>query len=141
MISKVRVVSTVILGLLAAALVTRNSEAAWLMIPFVAYLLVGVLQAPDRTRIKLTAGRKVRQTRDGGKVDVATTVSLKNESSLPLCVWMGEAVVPEAEITGGDLAQHVYLSPEETAEMEYNFVAARGNFSWEKINLRVSDPF
>lgn len=140
MSSKVRVVSLVILGLLVAAMIARSSDAAWLIMPLGVYLFVGFLQTPDKTKVKLSATRTLEQNRSGEQMDVSSTVLLKNESGFPVSLWMGELVDPETVITDGELAQHVSLHPDETAKLVYQFCASRGDFSWENINIRVSDP-
>ena len=44
--NKTLVVGLIIFSLLIVALITRNGDIAWMMLPFLAYLGVGILQTP-----------------------------------------------------------------------------------------------
>jgi hypothetical protein len=48
-----------IAGLLLVALVTRNADAAWMTLPFLAYLAVGILRSPTKEAIRLKVTRSV----------------------------------------------------------------------------------
>ncbi len=128
------------LGLLAVAMDSQNSDVALLILPFGAYLAAGMIQAPDRTRVEVTAERSLEQTRSRDTVDISSAVSLHNDSGFPICLWMGETTEPEARVSHGNLEQRVMLEPDETTELKYTLSTSRGNFSWENIRVRVSDP-
>ena len=44
--NKTLVVGLIIFGLLIVALITRNGDIAWMMLPFLSYLGMGILQTP-----------------------------------------------------------------------------------------------
>ncbi|HLO16261.1 MAG TPA: hypothetical protein VK206_15615, partial [Anaerolineales bacterium] len=68
--NKALVVGSIIFSLLIAALITRNGDIAWMMLPFLAYLGVGILQTPALEKVRFSAGRSLEQDRSNGKVFV-----------------------------------------------------------------------
>ena len=60
--NKTLVVGLIILSLLIVALITRNGDIAWMMLPFLAYLGVGILQTPLLEKVRLSATRTLEQT-------------------------------------------------------------------------------
>ena len=80
--NKTLVVSLIILGLLITALITRNGDVAWMMLPFLAYLGMGILQTPDLEKLRFQVTRTLEQTRADGVVSVrCLLVSVKNDGS------------------------------------------------------------
>ena len=53
--NKTLVVGLIIFSLLIAALITRNGDIAWMMLPFLAYLGVGILQTPALEKVRFSA--------------------------------------------------------------------------------------
>ncbi len=138
--SKIRIIILVTLGLLIMAMISRNGDVAWLMLPFLAYLGLGILQSPDRDRLKFNATRSVEQTRMEGFVSVESTIMLHNDSDQSVNLWMGEKNQLEEKLTSGNTCQRVLLRPGESTNLTYSFSSIRGNYSWENILVKVSDP-
>jgi len=137
---KTLTVGLVAVFLLIAALITRNGDIAWMMLPFLAFLMAGILQTPDVERVSLHAKRSWEQTRTNGIVSTVVKLVVQNKSLAAVDLFMEEIVQPGIKITDGELNQWVTLRPGETTELKYAFTAARGNFSWKSIRTRVSDP-
>ena len=64
--NKTLVVGLIIFGLLIVALITRNGDIAWMMLPFLAYLGVGILQTPVLEKVRFSATRTLEQNRSNG---------------------------------------------------------------------------
>ncbi|HEY9527992.1 MAG TPA: hypothetical protein VIR02_12940, partial [Anaerolineales bacterium] len=137
---KTLTVGLVAVFLLIAALITRNGDIAWMILPFLAFLMAGILQTPDVERVSLLAKRSWEQTRTNGIVSIVVKLVVQNKSLEAVHLFMEETVQPGMKITEGALNQWVTLRPGETTELKYAFTAARGNFSWKSIRTKVSDP-
>ena len=140
MTDKTLSVGLIVLLLLIAALISRNGDIAWMVLPFLAFLVTGILQAPEVERISLQVKRILEQTRTHGRVSVAVKLAIQNESSEMVHVLIEETVQPGMEITEGELSRRATLHPGESTELRYAFTAARGAFSWRSVRTRVSDP-
>ena len=138
--NKTLLIGLITFGLLITALITRSGEIAWMLLPFLAYLGVGILQTPAVEQLSLVATRRLEETRANGKIAVAVTVSVQNQGVGTVCLLIAETAQPGMEIIAGELERRVSLRPGEAAELKYTFSAARGNFSWKHIRLIVSDP-
>ena len=126
--------------LLIVAMITRNGDIAWMGLPFWAYLLVGILQAPNLERLSCSAKRVLEQARIHGVPSITVKLAIQNKSSEPVHLLIEETVQPGMEITEGALSQRVTLYPGESTELTYAFTSTRGNFSWRGIRTKVSDP-
>jgi uncharacterized protein (DUF58 family) len=138
--NKTLVIGLIILSLLIVALITRNGDIAWLMLPFLAYLGIGILQTPPIEKVRLSAVRSLEQRRSNGNVLVDVSLSVQNQAPETVNLFIHETVQAGMKIAEGDLSRWVELQPGESAELKYTFTAARGNFSWKSISTVVSDP-
>lgn len=138
--NKTLVVGLIILSLFTVALVTRNGDIAWMMLPFLAYLGIGILQTPPLEKVRLSAMRSLDLRRSNGNVFVDVNLTLQNQALQRLNLSIHETVQDGMKIIEGDLSRWVELQPGESAELKYTFTAARGNFAWKSIRTIVSDP-
>ena len=138
--NRILTVGTVALLLLIVALITRNGDVAWMILPFLAFLLVGILQTPVVERLSFGAERSLEQTRTNGIVSIAVKLAIQNKSLETVHLFMEEIAQPGMKITDGELSQWVTLRPGETTELNYAFTAIRGNFFWKSIRTKVCDP-
>jgi uncharacterized protein (DUF58 family) len=130
----------IIILLLIVALMTRNGDIVWMILPFLAYLGVGILQAPRRERLSFGARRTLEQIPTDGKVLNVVALTVENKASETVNLFLQESAQPGMEITDGELSQWVSLQPGESTELKYSFTASRGDFSWRSIRTVVSDP-
>jgi uncharacterized protein (DUF58 family) len=140
MTDRVRVLSLAILGLLVTAMIARSGDVAWLTLPLLAYLGIGLWQSPDRQKLRLKASRTLEQTRADGRVVVDTTVTIENSSPGPVSVCVTDILPDYATQLDGNLTEWAHLSPSETAMVNYTFTSPRGDFAWENIRVTASDP-
>lgn len=140
MSKKTRVVSLIIFGLFIAALVTREGDVAWMILPFLAYLGIGVLQTPPLEKLRFSAERSFEQTRSNGSTSINVNLAIRNQALETVHLFVDETVQAGMKITEGELSRWVTLQPGEFTELKYTFTAARGDFSWKSVRTVVSDP-
>jgi uncharacterized protein (DUF58 family) len=138
--NKTLVIGLIIFCLLIVALITRNGDIAWMMLPFLVYLGIGILQTPALEKVHLSAERTLEQTRSNGIVLVDVNLTIQNQAVQTVHLFINETVQAGMEITAGELRRWVTLRPGETTALNYTFTAARGDFSWQSIRTLVSDP-
>ena len=138
--NKTLVVGLLIVSLFITALSARNGDIAWMTLPFLAYLLAGILQAPSLEKLSFSAERKLEQTRSNGIASVDVCLSVQNKTAEAVHLFVYEAIQAGMKIADGELSRRVTLQPGEMTELEYSFTATRGNFSWRSIPILVSDP-
>src|SRR5689334_1031773 len=140
MTDKTRTVGLIALLLLILAMVLRNGDIAWMTLPFLTFLMLGILRTPVREKLSFHAKRTLEQSRAHGVLSIAVRLSLQNESPETVHLFVEEPVQPGMKITEGTLGQWATLRPAESTELSYTFAAERGDFSWTSIRARVSDP-
>ncbi len=140
MSNKTLVAGLFIVGLFVIALTTRNGDIAWMTLPFLAYLLAGIWQAPPLERLSFSAERNLEQSRLNGITAVAARLSVQNRAAQAVHLRVDDSIQPGMKITGGELSRRVTLQPGESTELAYTFTATRGSFSWQSIPVLVGDP-
>jgi uncharacterized protein (DUF58 family) len=138
--NKTLTVGLVTLLLLIAALIVRNGDIAWMILPFLTYLMAGMLQSPNVEKLSFSAKRTLEQTRINGTLSVSVKLDIENKSTEVVHLFVEETVQPGMKVTEGELSQWATLHSGETANLKYAFTATRGNFSWESIRIRACDP-
>jgi uncharacterized protein (DUF58 family) len=138
--NKTLVVGLIIFSLLIAALITQEGDIAWMMLPFLAYLGIGILQTPTLERLRFSAERKLEQTRSNGGVAVDVKLAIQNQALETVHLFVDETVQAGMKIMEGELSRRVTLGPGESTELAYTFTAARGDFAWKSVRTVVSDP-
>jgi uncharacterized protein (DUF58 family) len=137
---KTLVIGLILFGLLIMALIMRNGDIAWMMLPFLAYLMMGVLQSPPLEKLNFSVERKLDQTRSNGIAAVDVGLTVQNRASETVYLYLNEPVQAGMKIAHGKMSCLARLRPGESTELKYTFTAERGNFSWESIQAVVSDP-
>jgi len=97
--NKTLAVGSIIFCLLIAALLTRNGGIAWMMLPFLAYLGVGILQTPALDRIRFSAERTLQQGRLNGNAFVDVNLGVQNQALEAVHLFIQEIVQAGMEIT------------------------------------------
>ena len=138
--NKTLAIGLILFSLLIVALITRNGDIAWMMLPFLAYMMTGILQTPPVEKLRLSAERELEQSRSNGIVSIGVKVSVQNQGSETVHLFISDAIQEEMKIIDGELSRWATLQPGEFTELNYVFTAIRGDFSWEFIRAVVSDP-
>jgi len=129
----------VIFGLLLAALLVHQGALAWMALPFLAYLGVGVVQAPARSNIRLRAARSVELRRGQGDTSVDVVVTVENQGAAIDHLSLSEPLQTGARLLTGRLHQAAALLPGEETKLNYTFQTVRGTFTWKEIRAVASD--
>lgn len=126
-------------GLLFTALAARSGDLAWMTLPFLTYLLAGLLGAPCAEDVRLSARRSLRTSRAGGGA-VEVTVEVRNEGARTVHLRLRDALGPGVRMREGAPFRRATLRPGEATELAYSFPAARGRFAWTTVRAVASDP-
>jgi len=138
MTSKASFISLLICGLLIAALVARNGQVLLLAIPFLVYLIVGLLQCPGD--MSLRARRTLGQAQVAAQEPLQVRVYVENAGPTLANLCVIDACHP-AMAFEGHARQRSALPEGEGMQLEYRVRAPRGIYAWNGIEARASDPF
>jgi uncharacterized protein (DUF58 family) len=138
--NKTLVVGLILVSLLVVTLIARDGELAWMMLPFLAYLGMGILQTPAVDKLRLSAERKVEQTRSNGSLSIDVKLAVRNQAAQTVHLFVAETVQAGMKITEGELSRWATLRPGDATELAYTFTAARGDFAWKSVRAVVGDP-
>jgi uncharacterized protein (DUF58 family) len=132
-----------VFGLLAAALLLRRADLAWMALPFLTYLGWGLLRAPAAEKVRggLRAVRKVEALRADGKTRITVRVEVENRGPALERLHLSDEPQNGIRPENGRLAQATELRAGETATLEYSFTAARGTFIWKTVRAVAGDSF
>jgi uncharacterized protein (DUF58 family) len=128
-----------ICGLILSALIARDGRLLLLAMPFLVYLMIGVLQAPGE--IALVAQRMVDKPSVPAQEPIEIRIVIKNEGNSLINLCLDDSLFPSMAILDGQAQQRLSLSAGETTELNYVFNAARGLYSWNAIHASASDSF
>ena len=90
--NKTLVVGLIIFGLFIVALITRNGDIAWMMLPFLFYLGMGILQTPVLEKVHFSATRTLEQNQSNGIVSIDVNLTVENQSLETVCLFIDEKV-------------------------------------------------
>lgn len=126
--------------LLIVSLIARSGDVAWMVLPFLIYLMMGMLQAPSTEKISLSTQRILEQTPADGIVSVDVKLVVHNKGQETVHLFLEETAQPGMKITDGELSQWATLRPGESTGLNYVFTARRGDFAWKSVRAKVIDP-
>lgn len=132
-------ISLLIIGLFSVGLFSRNGTVILMSIPLLIYLGVGIIFFPRD--IKINFYREINTNRVTTNTPVLMKMKILNQCSVELMLNICEKVPLKLRIIDGCTNQFVSLPANEEFEMQYTFQAPRGHYSWEEIDIIVSDPF
>ncbi len=127
-------------ALVLAALLVHQAALAWMALPFLAYLALGIAQAPANSKIRLHATRSVEKHRHQENTSVDVTVTVENQGAAIDHLSLSEALQPGMRLLQGELHQPAALGPGDETKLSYTFQTERGTFSWKAIRAVASDP-
>lgn len=130
---------SIFLGLVFAGLVTRNGDLLILAIPFLAYLLVGLLHAP--AEISLQAVRILDKSSVIAHEPVAARVIVENQGTSLLNLYLKDELFATMKLIDGTTQHRNIVFAGQAMELAYRFEAERGVYTWKTIRACASDPF
>jgi uncharacterized protein (DUF58 family) len=129
----------IISGLFLSALVSINGKLLLLAIPFLVYLIVGVMQVPGN--VSLLANRTVDKTSAVAQEPVEIRIPIQNQGNTLVNLYIEDRLFPAMTILEEKPYRRVALSAGEVTELRYKFKATRGVYSWNILRACASDPF
>ena len=129
----------ILCGLIISALIVRNGKVLLLALPFLIYLLIGILQAPSE--ITLVADRTISKSSLIPQELFETRIVIKNQGKSLVNLHLRDTLFPSVTILDGKAISRLSLSAGESAELNYVSKAERGVYSWKWIHVCASDPF
>ena len=129
----------IISGLLLSALVKINGKLLLLAIPFLVYLIVGIIQAPNE--LSLQAHRSLDKLSVLPQEAVETRILIQNQGNTLVNLRLEDTLFPSMTTLEEQPYQRVALAAGEVTELRYKFTATRGVYSWKTIHACASDPF
>jgi uncharacterized protein (DUF58 family) len=130
----------VIMGVLFASLVATNGDLAWMAVPFLAYLTLGVLLSPAARGIQLQASRSAEKASVDGKQAVKVSVTVSNAGVDLDRLCLSDVLPSGTTVVDGQNRVVVALPAGQAVELGYTILAERGDFIWESVLAVVSDP-
>lgn len=131
----------IVWGLLLTALLARNGDVAWLALPFLVYLVLGIAQSPSQQACRLQATRSAVVDRVGELPSVKVGIALHNGGEIPVQVAVSDPCQPGMRIAERELRQSAVLWPGEEATLRYTFQSERGSFAWKTARAVMRTPF
>lgn len=136
---KLCLVFLIILGLFLAALLSRNAALTWMAMPFLCYLVAGILTFPHE--IQLSASRTISHLRCEAGTTIGMTVLIENNGRTVPCLRIRESFSPKICLASKFKEPAGILPASGKVELKYTFQAPRGRYRWQKVQVTVSDPF
>ncbi|HSM24879.1 MAG TPA: DUF58 domain-containing protein, partial [Anaerolineaceae bacterium] len=136
---KTNLILLIIIALLLSTMISRNGEILLLAIPFISYLGVGYLTSPSK--VNLSVMRQVEKYRVEENELNSMQISITNLGSRIPLLKVQERVFPGIKILSGSCEQELIVPENQTVEIQYNFIAKRGRYQWNDVQLIVCDPF
>ncbi len=139
--SRAKALGLLVIVLLLAALAFRNGALAWMCLPLMSYLGLGLLLAPVREDLRLRASRRCEESRGAGSSSIEVILRLENEGRRRIRLLVIEPRLPGMKVAEDALFLRVDLEAGAGTELRYTFEARRGRFRWESLRALAGDPF
>jgi uncharacterized protein (DUF58 family) len=139
MTNKTRCLVFLICGLIFSALLVRNGRLLLLALPFLVYLMIGLLQSP--VALSLSAQRTIDKVNVVAREPIRAQVVIKNLGRTLVNLYLDDSLSPSVIMLDGQVRQRLSLSAKGVTELNYTFQATRGLYKWVTIHASASDPF
>jgi len=138
--NKIITLSAVAAGLVLMALIIRQGVLAWMALPFLVYLALGVWQSPVATKIRLVAQRTLEISRHEGITSIVVNIQVANQGPEIACLRLSDSLQPGMALKEGQMQETGTLGAGQTMELKYTVQSVRGAFTWKKVDAIASDP-
>jgi uncharacterized protein (DUF58 family) len=136
-LSRSLLLSLAVYALVVAGIATMRGGFIALALPFVLYLLAGLLFAPDQ--INLEATRHLSAERVSPHQEVVATVTVTNRGSHLEEVLLEDVLPTDLQIHFGHSRHLVRLPKGSSYTFGYRVAGPRGGYGFEKVRVRVRD--
>ena len=124
-------------ALLLAGFATVNGELIALALPFVIYLLVGYLFAPDIVQLEATRHLSAERSMPGETIVV--TITIANRGSHLEEVLLEDVLPADLKIRIGHSRHLVRLAKDSSYTFAYTVAGPRGGYGFEAVKAKVND--
>ncbi len=138
MVNRSSILFAIVIGLLLAAPFTLQADLAWMAMPFLVYLGIGMIRSPDRARIHLSATRTIEKDSTGA---IHISVDIQNLGNFPAAIKVVDSLQQGMKIVDGHLDTSLSLRVGESGKCSYSFQAIRGSFQWKTVAVYAGEPF
>ena len=125
-------------SLLLVGTVGVRGELIALALPFVVYLLAGLLFTPDT--IQLSASRRLSLERVSPHTDVVVTVTLTNQGSHLEEILVEDVIPAGLEVRLEHSRRLIRLPKNGTYTFSYTVAGPRGGYEFEAVRVKVNVP-
>ena len=139
MSNKALLVVLAICGMILSALIMKNGKLLLLAIPFLVYLMIGILHTPSE--ITLLAHRTIDKPSVLAQEPIEAHIDIRNEGKNLVNLFLADSIFPSMTILDGQPQQRLALKLGEMTELNYVFKAIRGVIAWNTVHASASDPF
>jgi uncharacterized protein (DUF58 family) len=136
--SKSLLIVLLICGLVLCALIMRNGQPLLLAMPFLAYLLIGAMQAP--VGMRLVASRVINKPGVVAQEPAEVRLTVNNEGNALVNLSLDDSHFPGVAILDGHIHQRISLHSGGSVHLDYVLKADRGVYSWRSVHAIASDP-
>jgi uncharacterized protein (DUF58 family) len=137
--NKSLLVAALVVGLFLAALIFRDGTLILLAMPFLTYMMFGVLKLPKNVNLKVA--RTLDRASTAPLEPIEMKVLVENADVSQVILSLQESLFPSMQLLEGQLKKPILLSPGEQFVLKYTFCAGRGIYSWPSVRVVASDPF
>lgn len=137
--SRILFIAFLVIGSLIAALVSKDGDIALLALPFLTYLVAGVLLKPADVHLRVT--RSFDRPSAPAFSPVNVKLSITNEGTEVKQVLIRDNCPSGMEVIRGTAEKSIRIPAKATIEMDYTFKAPCGTYAWEEIQTETADIF
>jgi uncharacterized protein (DUF58 family) len=137
-----RTILVAVVCLVIGAVIFREAGLAWLALPFLAYLGLGLAMAPTSDEVYLNARRSCRAIGEDGKTTrIEVVARARNLGAKRMYLRLADRPRKGTALVEGSLSRRTAVAPRGEAELSYVFEASRGRFEWSDLAAEAGDPF
>ena len=139
MTNKLLLIIFILCALFLSALVARNGQLLLLGMPFLIYLILGVIRAPQGMTL---AGQRFIDKTDvlAGEPFESQTI-LWNHGEAVVNLRLDDGLSASMTLLEGKARSWISLPAGASTELKYSSSARRGVYHWESVQATASDPF
>lgn len=137
--NKLLLLILIVCALLLSALIARNGKLLLLAMPFLVYLIIGLIQAPSE--VTLLAERTIDKPNAIAEEPIEQSILIKDQGNALRNLYISDTLFPSMTVLDGRSDHRLSLPAGGSAKLNYVFKAARGIYSWKMIHASASDPF
>jgi uncharacterized protein (DUF58 family) len=132
-------VAGLVVCLFITALFFRDGNLIVLSMPFLTYMLVGILKYPTGITLRV---ERIQDRQSAAPLEpIGMNLLVENAGSSLAVLSIRDPLFPSMQILDGELMHCFMLLPGERIPLKYTFCAGRGIYSWNSVRAVESDPF